>query len=72
MFLTLGGVDCEVTNSSTTSITCTAGINNPKVSKVVVTVDGIGRSDDATTFTYTLSAGDLVPTKGTQILKNTG
>ena len=57
-------MDCAVTSSSITSITCTAGISNPKVSKVVVTVDGIGRSDDATTFTYTLSAAGLAPAKG--------
>lgn len=60
----IGGVTCNVTASSTTSITCDLGNGPLGLSYVVVTVEGLGRASGNVEFTYTADILSISPTSG--------
>ncbi|XP_060603397.1 fibrocystin-L-like isoform X3 [Ruditapes philippinarum] len=60
----IGGVECTVTGSLATIITCDVGNGPVGPHSVVVTVDGKGNPEGSVQFTYTAGISSLAPTSG--------
>jgi len=62
--VTLGGADCFVDSSTSTSIICIAGNHATGAVPVTVFIDGMGMSNDDVEFEYELSLDSIAPTSG--------
>lgn len=66
LYVSIGGVECEVLVSDSASIECTAGRHAAGTYEVVVSVQGVGRAlnSNGTCFTYLLTLNSITPSTG--------
>ncbi|XP_070541075.1 fibrocystin-L-like [Ptychodera flava] len=61
--VTIDGVSCSVTSSSTTSIQCDVGVHSAGTFDVVVYIDSKGLATSSSTFEYQLEISSISPTE---------
>ncbi|KAL4228989.1 Fibrocystin-L [Mactra antiquata] len=63
--VTIGDIACNVTASTTSSVTCDVGNGPLGLSSVIVTVEGKGSASGSVDFTYTADILSISPSSGT-------